>query len=309
MDNDNITYIRKRTIIEEKIPVSQFRPYHKHPRKDPIGTKKFDAFCADVRESGVREQIFARYTKDEKNDDGKPLYEIISGHCRWMAAKEADFETIYAKIVEIDDDKADELVTSYNFSNRDFSPSEIGKFCKLWMDSKNKQGKRGRDNDETSNRKILVEMYGLSSMTDVHRHIRYAYLIPEFQDLVDEKKGWRGKGENISYLNEFEQKMLHQILTDNKHELTTEQSIELKNARTQTPKDGTSFLTEEQVKGIIFKNNNDSVDKRTKKSRNIKVPRKSIEKLVLKYFGNQEPSEEDLNALIMKALEAYVGDE
>ena len=280
MDNDNITHIRKRTMIEEKIPVSQFRPYHKHPRKDPIGTKKFEAFCADVRENGVRDQILARYTNDEKNDDGNPLYEIISGHCRWMAAKEAGFVTIYAKIEEIEDNEADQLVTSLNFSIRDFSPSEIGKFCKLWMDSKNKQGKRGRDNDETSNRKILVEMYGLSSMTDVHRHIRYAYLIPEFQDLVDDKKGWRGKGENISYLNELEQKMLHQVLTDNKLELTTEQSIELKYTKTQMSKDGTCLLKEEQVKSIILKNNNDSVDKRTKKSRNIKVPRKSIEKFV-----------------------------
>ena len=73
--------------IKDNIPVNQFRAYHKNPRKKPSG-KEFDLFCADIAANGIRTPINARFTwLDEKNDSGDDIYEILSGYCRWEAAK------------------------------------------------------------------------------------------------------------------------------------------------------------------------------------------------------------------------------
>ena len=282
-------------------------PYHKHPRRNPHGSKQFEALCADVKVNGVKVRIFVRKTKGEKNEDGNELYEILSGHCRWEASKVAGFSTIPATILtSISDDEADEWVTSSNFGCNDFLPSEIGKFCKLWMEAKNKQGKRNSSADEVSNRKILVGMYGLSSMTDVHRHIRFAYLIPDFQDAVDYKKRWLGIGENVSYLEEAEQKILFQLLSEGNVELTLKQSKELKEAKNHIKENGNDgTLTKEQIKSILSSNNANPISEKKKSRKNYIVPRISIEQLVSRHFVNQEPSDEDVYALILKALEAY----
>ena len=293
-----------RDTIDRSIPVNQFRPYHKHPRRNLVGSKQFEALCADVKENGVREQIRARYTLGEKNDEGNELYEIISGHCRWEAAKEAGLKKINAKIETIQDDEADKLVTSSNFGCKNLLPSEIGKFCKLWMDAKNKQGERRLNNDEPSNRIILKEMYGLSSGTDVHRHIRYAHLIPEFQDYVDYEKGWLGIGENISYLNESEQNILFQILTNGEYILTTSQSKDLKDAK-RDENGNSNQLSEGQIKLILDKGKDDPIAVKKRRPKSIKVPYKPIEQFVTRHFENTEASEEDVQALIIKALEAY----
>ena len=291
--------------IKGDIPIHRFIPFANHPRREPSGSH-FEAFCEDVRANGVLTPIIARFTRGQKDKAGDELYEIISGHCRWKAAKEAGLSKIPAIIKIIQDADAAIQVTSSNFGNNNLSPCEIGKFCKLWMDGNSKQGKRLSNGDEMSGRKLLAKMFGLNSEIQVYRYMRYYYLIREFQDFVDNKKEWLGIGVNISFLDEGEQQVLFRILSDEKHELTRQQSIKLKETKRQSDSRGNvNTLTEEQIKSILSSSNNETTVAKKRKSSNIKVSIKSIERYLSRHFDNLEPSEEDIHALIIKALEAY----
>ena len=293
-----------------EISVNQFRAYINHPRKKPSGVE-FDAFCADINERGILVPIKARYTLGEKNEDGEELYEIISGHCRWEAAKVVGLEKIPARIETVQDNDADKQVVSFNFGVKNMSPSEIGKFCKLWVDAHNKQGKRPAIAGEASSRDQAAAQFGVSS-SKAYRYMRLAELIPEFQDAADNKQITQSVAECISFLKEKEQKTLHKIVFKNgKYNLNSQQSLRLKeeskklDEESKTEGHSKTFLTREMIIEILNSGEEKVESSSVKKPRNIKVPYKSIEKYVATHFADKEMTEEDVLELIMNALDAY----
>ena len=299
-----------RNTIQKNISVSQFRAYTNHPRKKPSGFE-FDAFCADIKERGILTPIKARFTLGEKNDAGEDLYEIISGHCRWEAAKVVGLEKIPAIIETVQNDNADIEVVSSNFGIKSMTPSEIGKFCKLWMDAHNRQGKRSAKGEEESTREHLAAQFGISD-TKVHRYMRFAELIPEFQDAVDNNQISKGDAERISFLNEKEQKILHKItFKKGKYNLNKQQANklkeEVKKLEEESKKDGHSrtILTKDMILEILNSVEEQIDSSSVKRPRSIKIPYKSIEKHVAAHFEDQEMTEEGVLEMIMKALDAY----
>lgn len=292
--------------IKGNIPINRLRGYTNHPRKTPSGAE-FDVFCDDIKKNGIHTRIKARFTLGEINDSGEEVYEIISGHCRWEAAKVLKLDTIPAIIETVQDEDADKEVVSSNFGIKNMSPSEIGRFCKMWMDSHSKQGKHPSDgeSDNDSNRDKLAKMFGLSSGIKVHRHIRFAHLIQDFQNAVDSKGILLSVAENISFLTNEEQKILHKIVfKKGVYALNRSQSTKLKKESVGASKAGSS-LSENQIIEILGSVSDREDVLGTKKLTNIKVPYESIEKYISKYFEDQEMTEEGVQDFIMKALEAY----
>ena len=296
-----------------EISVNQFRAYINHPRKKPSGDD-FDAFCADIKERGILVPIKARFTLGEKNDSGEDLYEIISGHCRWEAAKVVGLDKIPARIETVQDNDAEKQVVSFNFGCKNMTPSEIGKFCKLWVEAHNKQGQRPSIAGEASSREQVAAQFGLSG-SKVYRYMRLAELIPEFQDAADNKQITQFVAECISFLNQKEQKTLHKIIFKNeKYNLNNQQSLRLKEEskklEEENKKDGHSrtILTKDMILEILNYDEEKVESSRVKRPINIKVPYKSIEKYIATHFADQEMTEESMLELIVNALKAYGAD-
>jgi len=186
--------------------------------------------------------------------------------------------------------------------------SDLGKAFKLRLDALNRQGQRPTDltsgqNEQKSSRDEVATMFGISG-SKVHRYMRLTYLIPQFQEAVDTKKMLLSIAENISYLRESEQKILHQILTKDKRALTCQQSIALKSARKKDDKSNSSVnLTKQQIMEILSTEDNKEAPIK-KKPVNKKVLYESI--VGHKYFKDKDMFDEDMLALVMKALDNSV---
>jgi len=61
------------------------------------------------------------------------LYELITGHRRWMAAIELKWEYIETKIVQVDNKTALEIAIQENFERKDMDPLEEAKAFKLYI--------------------------------------------------------------------------------------------------------------------------------------------------------------------------------
>ena len=289
--------------VEDNIPVSRFRAYSNHPRKKPSGDE-FDAFCADIKERGILVPIKARFTLGEKNDSGEELYEIISGHCRWEAAKAVGLETIPALVETVQDNDADKQVVSFNFGVKNMTPSEIGKFCKLWVDAHNKQGQRPSIAGEASSREQVAAQFGVSS-SKAYRYMRLAELIPEFQNAADDKKITQTVAEHVSFLKDAEQRILHKVVfKKGEYELSRPQSTKLKTESKKAEQAGGSLNKTKIIEILDSVNDKDNLSN-TKKPTSIKVSYESIEKYITEHFENQEITEDGVQEIIMKALEAY----
>lgn len=289
--------------FEETILVNQLKPYAKNPFSVPAGNV-FDEMVNSIKEEGVLQQILVRKT-DEKNGLGHPIYEIISGHMRVEAAKAAGLTNIPARVAELNDDEAAIKAVEANFRRTYSTPSELGKAFKLRLDALNRQGKRPDDtsvqNEQRSSRDEVAIMFNISP-SKVHRYMRLAYLMPEFQSSVDGKKMLLSVAENISYLNESEQKTLYELLVAKKQQLTRPQSTKLKSERVKADKAGDSAnLTKEQIQNIL--NDTDEMKRDAKKPVSKRTLFETISKH--KFFEGKELSNEEIQDVLLKALDRY----
>ena len=104
--------------------------------------------------------------------------------------------------------------------------------------------------------------------------------------------------ENISYLNEIEQKTLHKLINEDIKGLTRQQSTMLKSAK----KEGIDILTREQIIEILG-------SETTNKSpaHNKPVSKKAFFETIAthSYFKDDDLPPEDMLEITMKALDSY----
>ncbi|GHV36123.1 hypothetical protein FACS18949_15160 [Clostridia bacterium] len=97
-----------------ELPIEKLRPYPNHPFKMYDG-ERLKEMLASIREYGILVPVVVR---ELLSDAG--FYEILSGHNRVNAAKEAEIETVPARILEnVSDELAALIVTESNFRQRD----------------------------------------------------------------------------------------------------------------------------------------------------------------------------------------------
>ena len=167
-----------------QIPLSELHPFPDHPfqvREDA----SMQETAESVKEYGVLVPALAR----PREDGG---YELIAGHRRKHACELAGLAAMPVIVRDIDRDAATIIMVDSNLQRENILPSERAKAYKMKMAAIKRQGARTdltspkisakfRSDDEVG------QEAGVSGDT-VRNYIALTQLVPELQQMVDEKK-------------------------------------------------------------------------------------------------------------------------
>ena len=167
-----------------QISLSELHPFPDHPfqvREDASMQETTES----VKEYGVLVPALAR-----RREDGG--YELIAGHRRKHACELAGLATMPVIVRDIDRDAATIIMVDSNLQRENILPSERAKAYKMKMEAIKRQGARTdltspkisakfRSDDEVG------QDAGVSGDT-IRNYIALTQLVPELQQMVDEKK-------------------------------------------------------------------------------------------------------------------------
>ena len=119
----------------QQIPIDELYPFTNHPFK-VLEDDSMAQTVKSIKEYGILSPLIARPRPD---GDG---YEIISGHRRQFAAREAGLETLPVIVRDMDDDAATILMVDSNLQREQISPSEKAFAYKMKLDALKHQGAR-----------------------------------------------------------------------------------------------------------------------------------------------------------------------
>ena len=187
-----------------QIPLSELLPFPDHPfqvREDA----SMQETAESVKEYGVLVPALAR----PREDGG---YELIAGHRRKHACKLAGLTTMPVIVRNIDRDAATIIMVDSNLQRENILPSERAKAYKMKMEAIKRQGGRTdltspkisakfRSDDEVG------QEAGVSGDT-IRNYIALTQLVPELQQMVDEKKIALSPAYQIAALTPKEQGLL-----------------------------------------------------------------------------------------------------
>lgn len=270
-------------------------PFAGHPFKLYEGERLKD-LVESIKQRGVMQPIHVRPI-----DDGK--YEILAGHNRVNASREAGLDEIPAIILsDISDEDAQIFVVDSNFNQRSSSemkPSELANSLYMLNEAMKKKSGHRSDKDEaedgsqSDNRSRTMNLIGKKhnlSQATIARYIRIAHLIKDLQAWLDTKSIGMGVAMQLSYLKEPEQQIVESLLETNPM-INTEQAKALRK-ESKSLKKGT--LNEETIRRIL----------EPKKSE-VKVKSIKLDSDFLSQFFNDNQSQEDIQDTITKALKLY----
>ena len=186
-----------------QLPPDKLSPFEKHPyqvREDAA----MDELTESIRVHGVLSPLLAR-PKGE-------CYELVSGHRRRLAAQKLGLPTVPVLVREMTDDEAVILMVDSNLQRENILPSERAKAYKMKMEAIKRQGARTdltspkisakfRSDDEVG------QDAGVSGDT-IRNYIALTQLVPELQQMVDEKKIALSPAYQIAALTPKEQGLL-----------------------------------------------------------------------------------------------------
>ena len=187
-----------------QIPLSELHPFPDHPfqvREDA----SMQETAESVKEYGVLVPALAR----PREDGG---YELIAGHRRKHACELAGLATMPVIVRDIDRDAATIIMVDSNLQRENILPSERAKAYKMKMEAIKRQGARTdltspkisakfRSDDEVG------QDAGVSGDT-IRNYIALTQLVPELQQMVDEKKIALSPAYQIAALTTKEQGLL-----------------------------------------------------------------------------------------------------
>ena len=160
-----------------------------------------------IRENGIIQPIMVR--KDDKAD----VYEIISGHRRFLAASRLEMADVPVVVLNITKEDADIILVDSNLHREHILHSEKAFAYKMKMDALKKQGKRtDLTSDQVGPKLSAGEVSDTDSASQVKRYIRLTELIPKLLNMVDEEKIAFSVGVELSYLNKAEQTNLYDFI-------------------------------------------------------------------------------------------------
>ena len=197
-----------------ELPLESLHPFRNHPFR-VIDDDAMKEAAESIAKHGVLVPAIAR----PREDGG---YELISGHRRKRASELAGKDTMPVIVRNLDDDAATIIMVDSNIQRENILPSERAMALKLKLEALKRQGAR---NDLTSCQvgtksradERLAESVG-DSARNVQRYIRLTELVPEFLDMVDNRKLAFNPSVELSYLKPEEQ---HQLVEAMDLEQTT----------------------------------------------------------------------------------------
>ncbi len=183
----------------ESLSLDSLIPFKNHPYK-VIDNEEMAALVESIKTNGIMVPLAVRALDEE----GK--YEIISGHRRMYAARQAGLETVPALIYALDRDSAAIALVDSNLHRENILPSEKAFAYKLKLEALKHQGRTTSPQVAAKLRSddSIATAFGMSGDT-VQRYIRLTRLIPILLDLVDDKRIAFTPAVELSYLTEQEQ--------------------------------------------------------------------------------------------------------
>lgn len=212
----------------QQIPIDELHPFTNHPFK-VLDDDSMKQTVESIKQYGVLSPLIARPRPD---GDG---YEIISGHRRQFAARQAGLETLPVLVREMEDDAATILMIDSNLQREHILPSERAFAYKMKLDAIKHQGARsdltcgqiGHKLAGAKARDIIAEQFG-DNARNVQRYIRLINLIPELMNMVDEKMVSFNPAVELSYLSPEQQQEMVNAIDDTQNAPSVSQAKRIK---------------------------------------------------------------------------------
>lgn len=190
----------------EKIKINTLVPFADHPFKTRTGEEQTE-LLESIRANGTLVPIIVRSSSAGK-------YEIISGHRRVEACKELGIDTIPAIVKELTNEEAIITMVDANLQRENLLPSEKAFAYKMKVEAmKRKAGRPQKNSSQVATNIDTAAEIGQQlgeSRDQVYRYIRLTNLIPELLNLVDERRIAFTPAVELSYLPEYEQRVLYE---------------------------------------------------------------------------------------------------
>ncbi len=270
----------------EMIPIDKLKAFENHPYRVEEN-EEMEQLTQSIKENGILSPLIVRPI-----DNGE--YEIISGHRRLFASKQAGLTKIPAMVCEMDRDTAAVTLVDSNLHRENILPSEKAYAYKLKAEALSHQGKRtdltlGQfvpKSDDNRTSAEIGEPYGESYKT-VQRYIRLTNLHPKLLEYVDEGRIAFTPAVELSYLNDIEQQDLIEIIESEDCTPSLSQAVRMKKLSQQ------GLLADDKILEIM------SEEKANQKER-IKIPTERVRKFFPKSYSNTQIEE-----VIIKLCEAH----
>lgn len=185
---------------KKNICIQKLHPFKNHPYKVQ-DNEEMETLAESIKMHGIVSPIIVRPLENTTDE-----YEIISGHRRVMACRNAGITEVPALVVSLDRDAAAIVLVDSNLHREHILPSEKAFAYKMKSEALAHQGFRADLTSDQLGPKLTVEMISESdSASQVKRYIRLTNLIPEILQYVDDGRIAFTPAVELSYLNEQEQ--------------------------------------------------------------------------------------------------------
>ena len=247
-----------------------------------------------IRENGIIQPLMVR--KDDKAD----VYEIISGHRRYLAATRLEMTEVPVVVLDISKEEADIILVDSNLHREHILHSEKAFAYKMKMDALKKQGKRtDLTSDQVGPKLSADEISDTDSASQVKRYIRLTNLIPRLLALVDSGKIALGPAVELSYLSQGHQNFLAEAIEKELATPSLAQAQKLKKLEQEGKLDvGTILSMVKQPKPnqvVTVKIPDDKISKYMKSNATVKEKEDFLAKAV-EYYGKHLMKQKDRGA-------------
>ncbi len=203
------------------ISINKLHEFKNHPYK-VLDNDEMNSLIESVQEQGVMSPLIVR-PLEETTDE----YEIISGHRRFRAAQKVGFTEVPTFIRPVSRDEAAIMLVDSNLHREHILPSEKAFAYKMKYEALRHQGASSQLGTKLRTDELLAQESG-ESRNQIHRYIRLTKLIPEILNMVDEQRIAFSVGVELSYLAEYEQQNLFEVIELEDKTPSLSQAIQMK---------------------------------------------------------------------------------
>ncbi|MCL1924743.1 MAG: ParB N-terminal domain-containing protein [Defluviitaleaceae bacterium] len=220
----------------ENVKIEKLAHFKNHPFKLYTG-KRFLDMVESIKNNGILNPLIVRPIPPGR-EEKEFKYEILAGHNRIEAAKEASLKIVPCIIKDFTDDEAKLILIESNLMQRSFSELSLSEkiyIVSIYYNALKSQGKRTdlvKDvNSFLEDKKLAAEetgeKYELNKNT-IARYLRLNKLSNELKILLDDGSLKMRAGLALSFLKEAEQAEIYKYLLENKIKISIDQAEALK---------------------------------------------------------------------------------